>query len=383
MIIIKKYINLKKTINNTIFIIISIIFSYFISSTNISFGIGNFEVNILLLLLLSILFVVNIKEIFKNNKFVCVIFIFQILFLLLSFLININAGLGSIIIVIIFSLIIQITLSINIDGKTYKMVLPIYFIFLLYSLIINFTNYDVNTNNAAANIFNLCILTISAISILFNKKIIRKGSILILLIVSLINCFKYDSRNITIVFLFMIIVSIFDLSKYLNKNKNKKINMYFLIISILSLVVTIIYVYMYNKNIIFTLNFSEKSFFTGREKIWVSVYNAFKKYPLFGIGSNSPFFPTGGIHNYMLNVLALFGIPHFILFLIILYNYVKKLFSININSRNYLPLLSILSLFITEYFEASFIGGGKLATLFLLSIMFISSSNIVTNGEKI
>lgn len=382
VIIINNKINIKNLLNNTIIVIIVIWYSYFITtSRTVSFGVGNITVNLLFFMIFFLL-IVNSKKIINNNKLAIILFIIDIVFLIISNISN-GGGYGSIISVVTFLLIILVSLSIKISNKIVCFCFIIFLLFWIYALQINYIIYDVNTNNAASSVFYLCLLLINCLWLLLSNKHLKKISIIAIICITFLNVMKYDSRNIMLMLFLLFVLIFFDISNFFNKKSGFKKNMFWFLITIGSLLITIIYILMYYKG--YSLNFSfisVKKFYTGREIIWKSLYNAFENNLLFGIGSKSYYFPHQGAHNYMLSVLILFGIPHFIVFISIIYNYIKNIFDRGINKNNYLCLISLLCLFLTEFFEASFIGGQKLATLFLLSIIMLNANDISGDSNE-
>lgn len=348
------------------------LYSYFIITTkSVSFGVGNITVNLFLFFLLFLI-IFNAKEIIDKNKLTTVLFLVDIMLLFLSNLSN-NSGFGSIASVITFLLILQISSYIKINKKTMLLLLIIDLLFWMYSLTIDYEFYNINTNNAASSVFYLCVIIINLMWIIINNKFYRKIGILFIIIITLLNIIKYDCRNIMLVLSLLLLLVLFDLTKFFKKSNTLKRNLFWFIITIGSLIMTIIYIFLYKNNYYLNLSFiSTKSFYSGRESIWLNLYDIFKKHIVFGIGSKSIYFPRQGAHNYMLSVLTLFGLPHFIVFISNIYSYVSNLFSNKINNKNYLCLMSIMCLFFTEFFEASFIDGSKLYTLFILSVLFFS-----------
>ena len=274
--------------------------------------------------------------------------------------------------VIVLSLILLSSSVIKINRKCIYFCIPYYLIIWIYSIYINYNVLAVNSNNAACISFYMSIILISTLSLFLktNKKNLIIYGLIIFIGIS--KSIFYDSRNITIVYILMFfIILLFYKKKIVNFSKLKIISIWFLI-SLFSLIIVFTYIYFSKNNIKLDFSFlSEKNFYTGRENIWDNLLTVFNNENyIFGIGSNSIWFPSMGAHNYMLSVLVLFGLPHFIAFVILLYTYIKKIF---VNESNIIVCYSIIALFLTEYFEASLIDGRKLAVLFILTCIYFST----------
>ena len=280
-------------------------------------------------------------------------------------------------------MILQTASIFSISRDTLKILLLIFGLYWLYSLTQNYYVLGYNPNGAACIVFYLCMILISLSNAVFNNYKIKRIVNILIIITTIINIYKYNCRNITIVLIGLGIISLVNLVKFFNNNKKRLVNTIFLLITIGSLLITKAYIFLFQHGMSINLSFfRQKDFFSGREIIWINLYNGLRNNILFGIGTKSIWFPNNGAHNYMLNVLSLFGVPHFLVFMFLIYNYLKKLFKVKFDVNNIFCFMSILSLFVTEFFEASLVGGRKLFVLFILTNIFFSTKGNGTDEEK-
>lgn len=163
---------------------------------------------------------------------------------------------------------------------------------------------------------------------------------------------------------------------------------YWTMVSILtvgSLAWTQLYVYMYKTNIILDLKFSAKRFFTGREQIWIEMWNALDAHWLTGVGSGYQMasFMDGGfnVHNSMFNFLVVYGIIVFLLILsALLYKFKDIYIKIRFNGEtlSYIGMCAIFTLFIHALAEVSFISSVFYAPILTL-LCIVNSCTIQKN----
>ena len=144
-----------------------------------------------------------------------------------------------------------------------------------------------------------------------------------------------------------------------------------------SLALTKIYVYLYNASITINLIFSTKRFFSGRELIWIEMWNELDKHWLTGVGSqyNMASLVNGGfnVHNSILNFWAVYGVIVFILALgIIFYKFydMYKKICFRAIKLSYVGMCCIFVLFIHAIAETTLISSmfyGPILTLFCLT----------------
>lgn len=115
---------------------------------------------------------------------------------------------------------------------------------------------------------------------------------------------------------------------------------------------------------------------SGRTELWMHVMkNVIPKHPILGVGSGAfreymVDFSNKSVHNAYLHILMTNGIPTFILWLVILYSMVKKIFSLKLNRSIY--IFTLLSYLIYAVFEIGLFGGLTIRmSIFWLMFMLI------------
>ena len=362
----------KEKINNIV-IVLTALFYMFINCFNVKIAIwkGNFTVNILLYILLFLL-IINAKEFINKKSKGIIMFILEIILLLLAYFNN-NSGFGSIAAVLSFCIIIQFSSIIKIS-KTSLIIITLFAIpFWIISLTMDYNSMGVNPNGSGFIIYFMAIVLLSLIYTIINNIKIRKIITFFIIVITYLGTLKYECRNITINLILIAILSIFNFKSFFKKGAILKTILFWGLITIGSLIFTKVYIFFFEHNYHLNLSLiSNKDFYSGRQIIWMNLYEVLKSNWLFGIGSKSYYFPANA-HNYMLNVLALFGYPHFIAFIALIFNYIKDFFSEKLLNKNFICFISIVSLFILDFLEATFVDGIQLYFLLLLSIIFYSS----------
>lgn len=182
------------------------------------------------------------------------------------------------------------------------------------------------------NIVGVVILLITIYACLFfGSKAIFKPIVILLIGGALIMILNTESRGALLGLIFFVIFN------YLIPARIAVNKLFHLIIysslTIGSLVFTFVYFSMWKRNVVFNLPFTNKSLYTGRESIWLEVWTAFFDQPILGIGSNYQLqtFESLNIHNSMLSILAIYGLPTFLLFIVIAWSRLKSLIPLMIS----------------------------------------------------
>lgn len=371
---------MKKKLNilNVLYIFLMLVTIFLVAISNVNSLISSFSYS-LFLLIISLLFLFFSN--YKNNKITTkeILLLFIILAFLFVSLMLTDGGLGSVFFIFIMLLILIGGPKINVDYKC----IVYTFIFSFMILIYQFSHpYDsINPNDAANNVFIIYLLVTICFNYIYDKlfnnavkkkKFIKYVIDFLMLLVVILNTSKYDSRNILLCSILFFVLSFLPL-EYQNKKTKKWSNIITILLSFGSLFFVFIYLYMYHNNFSLDLSFiSNKKLYSGREAIWDYLFNLFKddRY-IFGIGSELGLYHNMGAHNYMYSVLILFGIPNFLLFFVLLKQYFSNIIS-KLTFNNRIVYAAIISLFISGFFETSFISSINLSTLLLLSIIFNS-----------
>ena len=194
----------------------------------------------------------------------------------------------------------------KINIKTIKLILLFMFI---YIIVYNFISHlGLNLNTQGYVYLLLCIY--STLYFDFNKKL-NIFNILVILI-TWYQVQLSESRGALIgLIIFLILRYIISAKLWSNKI------VYNLIIFILTtgaIIFASIYVYMWKNNVHLDISFSSKNLYSGREAIWDEAFILIKQFPWTGIGSAYKIqsYSNFNIHNSMLNLVLVYGIPVYI-----------------------------------------------------------------------
>lgn len=340
----------------------------------------SFHIHILLSgIILLIIF--NINTIFqKNKRHTILLVLVEIVILLISILRN-NGGLGSLEFFISIVLILLIGDSVSISKQTIKLLGIVSTICWILANVKKMN--DLNTNVASYQTFMLYVLMLPFIHYNIKSNIGKYVLLVVSTIIMIINSMYYDCRTVLAATIILFLFNIIPL-KIWKLSITKKI--LFFTITFGGLIVVAIYLYLYNNGINIDMSdFSNKSLYSGREVIWTYMLNQFTNgHLLFGIGSN--FIQYGfsdiGIHNYMLNILVVFGSINFIIYMYMLYVFIEKLFNKEIINKNKIIYISeIITIFLIEFFETHLISAYSLAVLFLLTIFYYNEYKLKDKGR--
>ncbi len=355
----------KKQINSIIYYTYFILFflsqiqGYFKLSI---FGLGS---NIIFnFILLTILFVVNIKDI-KKDFFSFILSIFIILLLLASFAYT-NCGVGSILNLYNFIIGILVFNAIDIDRKKIKFIyavgLFIYFRnFLLSFNIWNNYLYGVTSDNPNSVGINLFFSYILVYNFLKDKK--KPVLNFLLLLVTFYGVYSTNCRSALLaLFIFAVIMYFPFAKKYVYKHRT----VFLWLIVIIGAVFPFIYVNMYQNNYNFVMPFTNKELYTGREHLWSPIIMELNKEKInyfIGLGSNhmTDRGLINNFHSWYLGFIFSFGIVIFTMCFIILIRKTKAL-----NRKNI--IFAILSFLIIGYVETV---GLWTSTQILIYILFL------------
>lgn len=341
-----------------------------------------FHIHILLagvLLLLAF----NINTIFQRNKRITFLLVLiEVIILLISILKN-NGGFGSLEFFLTIVLVLLIGDSISVNKKTISF---LGIISTICWIIANVKKMNgLNTNVASYHTFMLYILMLP---FLYNNVKSNMGKYVLLIfstVIMIINSMYYDCRTVLAATIILFLINIIPF-KIWKLNVTKKI--IFLSISFGGLIIVAIYLYLFNKGMNIDMSdFSNKSLYSGREVIWTYMLNQFTDgNVLFGIGSNFTQygFTNIGVHNYMLNILVVFGSLNFIIYLYMLYNFICKFFNKDVVNKNKIICISsIITIFLIEFFETHLISAYSLFVLLLLIIFYYNEYNLIKKKGEI
>ena len=152
-----------------------------------------------------------------------------------------------------------------------------------------------------------------------------------------------------------------------------------------NLIVAFIYVLLWKANFnIHLLSYANKGFYSGRNRIWSEAFSLISKNPILGVGSHyqlqSHF--KYALHNLILMITTTFGIPNFLIFLLIFIKFIKNIIEEKLNVINRKRIyLVILTLFFIDFFE-SYLYWPMFNVLFFVMIIYIVSKNKIQEDEN-
>lgn len=355
-----------------------IILMYTLLNTNI---IPNINVPIIVnCALLLLLFLINKEYITNKNKTFVVVVIMNVI-CITSILLT-NGGFGSFLNLLNFTLGILIFYTIKIDNKHYKIISAIILLifcrmfFLSFNIWNNYLagNAALNPNSVAQSLF-LCFCILFAF-INKNKKLTTKIFLIFMLIVTAYSIYMCNSRTILLA---LLIYTIFQYLPLIDKITKKNIKKILKIITIIGIIIPFIYVNMYKTGFEFTIPFSDKSLYTGREELWDHMINALsinKTGYILGLGTN--YYTNIGIidnyHSWYLGILYTFGGIIFFLYFTYLINIINRIKKIEIS-------YSLIAIFIIGFFETAALWSNTQVYIFVL-ILYDKYTNEFKKNKK-
>lgn len=348
----------KITLNELVCVILSVVYTLMYIHPSLNKILSPYSLSILIVFNVA-LFLLNFKQIYINKKILFISFL-EIILLLIGTLVN-NTGFGSIIVIMNLLFTFNYCRYVKLDKKIVKIICVLFLLGQLGFLVLPTNIY--NTNLIGYYNFLMMIFAI----LLFNDNKKRKLITIIWIIISMLQIYFSDSRS-ALMGGIVVLIMIYIIPTKLLKTKFYNVLIIGLIVG--SLVFVYIYVYMWENNIEVNLSFSQKSFYSGRQRIWSELIKNFKGNEVFGVGSNYYSNEQGNnlnIHNSWFNILIIYGIPNFVLIVYIFYQVLKKA---NITkSKNVKILLSgIIGILIISYFENNLLSN---TTSFYISMMMI------------
>ena len=124
------------------------------------------------------------------------------------------------------------------------------------------------------------------------------------IIMSIMAILESQSRGVLLGFIVFLVFMMLN-NKYI---KNSKIYSFITCIILVSIIgFVLLYVNMWENNVDFSIPFTEKSLYSGREEIWTELLKQFSDNYMLGVGShyNIQSFETLNIHNSMLYLLVI------------------------------------------------------------------------------
>lgn len=322
-----------------------------------------------------IFFIIYIGNINRFSKGSLYFLVLLTILLFLSVLLN-NGSIGSILNILCLILGIEIFSKINITSSFYKFIIVL-LIFLLffdlykslsvYGTTLYFKNTDFNSNTIAQ-----CVLYINMIIFLYFKKNQKKINLLFLFLIpcSFWAIVNTQSRGAALSYIFFIGLLLFS---NVGLVKNKGIFL-MLTLSILGVLFPIIYLNMYKNGINYTIPFTNKSLYTGREALWLYSYEALMDNPkniLIGLGSNFTIVgqDTLNLHNMFFALIVNFGILIFFIIMVWFGCFIKK----NVKKE---MLYSLLPIVLLSFFETTILWNAILVFILIIENIIVKDFDI-------
>ena len=265
------------------------------------------------------------------NKKVLVYFIFTAIYLCICTIIN-NGGIGSIITYITAIFVIYGFSDLRISNDVRNNI-GIFLIFIMIFLAIKSIQYSEDwmfhrynsINPNIMGLFTMYAYIYASSLVKIGKKI--KFMLILALILSLIN---YAARGVLISSIFFIVLGDLLLEKI---NKKMLLHLGFCIITI-GIMFPILYLVLHENNM--SLNLLGKPLYTGREAIWINMFNAFSRdlWSIFlGLGSHVNLWEGMplNVHNNYYAMIVNFGVLSLILYFCFLYFIYIRIDMINHN----------------------------------------------------
>lgn len=304
-------------------------------------------------------------------------FVIIVLLTTIGCIIN-GTAIGNLIIINCTYIYIYIFKNTNVSKKTKKIFLILFAILGIIQIVnveksvdLYYINKDKYLNPNL--ISQLLLFILIYINTLFKVKKKLEKILLIVINAIIFNAiYLSDSRNILMTGLIYIII-LYLIPKKITKKKYI-INFSFLITYILSLIIPITIVYLFKNNIYITIPFSSKTIFSGREHIWLVLFNNIKNFKdvLFGIPISNyiNFLSTTNLHNIYITVFANYGLITLILY----YGHIYK--EANSNGINLDPNIKwgIIIILLSGIFE-NIIMTSTLNFLFCMLFCFNNNEN--------
>lgn len=160
---------------------------------------------------------------------------------------------------------------------------------------------------------------------------------------------------------------------------------WFFLATIGSLLFVAAYVLLGTTGINFQIPFFYKPLFSGRNRIWMEIFQLFKEKPFTGIGTGIELdaFWEFNIHNAMYDLIAVYGIPVFLAIVGFLYWRMNRLKECIFKSQlSRCAFCALLAVFFESYFDIDLIWADYgLNVMFLLFVIHWAEDKEAENGE--
>ncbi|MDD2391381.1 MAG: O-antigen ligase family protein [Bacilli bacterium] len=365
----------KNKFNQIIYIVMLILFFLNWSTPSIHIKIREI-LPVFTALLLLFLVLININEIYKDNKQLF-IFIFIIILTLIGMVVN-NSNLGVFFVIFNFSLMLLVSSKVEFTDRFIIILSCLFLLFFFYWITLCPEGFNTNSIGLVTLVTYICSLYfIFSIKESFFKKIL----ILLITFIAYKNVLVSESRSCFIGLIsFTFLCYIIPKKMWLN---NKSLKFIYLLITIGSIYFVMLYIFMWENNITFIIEGFSKNFFSGREAIWYELWNLFKLNPIFGLGSNIDLTSNSNlnVHNSMYNLLVIYGLLIFILIIIQICKHFSNI-SLDKNKNKFILIsfAGFISIAVQSFFENTLISVNFIPII--LFLLTTANSNILKKELK-
>lgn len=304
----------------------------------------------------------------------------------------VNSGFGCFFVEVNFAIILYLSghmkfskWQIYLFGALYTVML-IYWFFGVYTwMFADYTSFAMNTNTAAT----FTVFSMMCALVFFEALFDRYKAAALLVIIALVKCLQislYHRSRGAFMMLTVFFVLRFIIPKRLWEKKGF-FNAVLIFVTIGSLVFAAFYIIIGTMGVNFKMPFFYKNVFSGREAIWLEMWEMFRRRPLTGIGTNvtiTSFFEFN-VHNAMLNILFIHGVIVFALTVFLMFRNLGRIRE-GIASRN-IAITALTALFavcIESFIDVDLIWTDYSANVLflLLAANYGAKSRVVTDGNK-
>lgn len=250
-----------------------------------------------------------------------------------------------------------------------------FIVFMVWAVIDLAFSYNSNTG-ASVTVFTFMCAMLLMTRFSGRKEIY--GLIIVIAVVRLVNLVLWHLARGAFLALFLLLFFYYIAPK--KWWQDKKMYSFLVIFSTFgSLLFVLFYVLAAGTGVNFQMPFFYKSLFSGREQIWLEVFNMLKLHPITGIGSGyelESFFEYN-IHNVMYDILAVHGVVVFALSLFLI---LKRLFCmrqyIKTDSIKILAASGLFAMFIESFIDMDLMWADySPVVFFLLLVIFAERKN--------
>lgn len=307
--------NKKKQNSYATLIVVLLCYAFLSMWTGITFVIYD-SISLYLITLIVAIGVITFRF---DKKVVCYI-VFTCCYALFSILLT-RGGYGSIITFIMPILQFYILSKTNVSLSHEKVLSKFCFIMLIFFSLRSIPfriNFDASSEKSLINTNVYGMFTLYAFFIwnLYSKSVgYKKKSLYVCaFLLSVIAMLNFRSRGTLIALLAYVILTFLPIKLYTHQNILATFCLFLLIGIMFPIVYTLLYKY-WSPN----LRIMGKAIFTGREAIWINMFNAFGESPsgiIFGVGSKVELWEGNNlnVHNNFWNIIVNFGVVGFALY---------------------------------------------------------------------